>query len=209
MKHAFIDTYANLNTPLHKLNVKTKFISLIIFLFVIIFTPIEYISIFFVYSFVIITLLLSSRVPVSFILKRFIHILPFVILISFSALFRKGGRILFISCLVKASLIITLVLIFSSTTKFDKFLKTLRQLKAPGIFVSLLSFMYRYLFLLEDQLLRTKRAYYSRNINKINNFKIIRTLSNILAVLFIRTFERAERVYLAMCARGYNSEKDN
>jgi cobalt/nickel transport system permease protein len=68
--------------------------------------------------------------------------------------------------------------------------------------------MYRYLFLLEDQLLRTKRAFESRNINK-NSFKIISALSNVLGTLFIRTYERAERVYMAMCARGYDGEKNN
>jgi len=74
--------------------------------------------------------------------------------------------------------------------------------------LSLLSFMYRYLFLLEDQLLRTKRAFESRNINK-NGFKNIRALSNVLGTLFIRTYERAERIYMAMCARGYDGEKNN
>jgi cobalt/nickel transport system permease protein len=68
--------------------------------------------------------------------------------------------------------------------------------------------MYRYLFLLEDQLLRTKRAFESRNINK-NGFKNIRALSNVLGTLFIRTYERAERIYMAMCARGYDGEKNN
>lgn len=210
MRHAFIDTYASLETPLHRLDVKAKLIFLIIFLLTIIFTPIKYIPLFLLYSFATITLVFLSKVPLSFILKRFVHLLPFIILISISFLFKKEeGLFLFANCVVKACLIIVLVLIVSSTTKFNQLLEALRQLKTPALFISLLSFMYRYLFLLEDQLLRTKRAYDCRNINKTNNFGAVRILSNILAVLFIRTYERAERIYLAMCARGYDNDKNN
>jgi cobalt/nickel transport system permease protein len=88
-------------------------------------------------------------------------------------------------------------------------LEALRQLKVPKLFIQLLSFMYRYSFLLEDQLLRCRRAYDSRNINGKNNFRKARIFSNILGTVFIRTYERAERLYLAMCARGYENEKNN
>lgn len=209
MRHAFIDTYADLNTPLHKLNAKIKIIFLVIFLLLIIFTPIRYAMLFLLYALVMIALVYLSKVPISFILKRFIEIAPFIIIISLSALFNKQGYILFLNCTAKAILAIILVLIISSTTRFDHLLEALKYFKVPRIFIHLMSFMYRYSFLLEDELLRANRAYESRNINKKNNFKKIKILSNILGTIFIRTYERAERVYLAMCARGYNNEKSN
>lgn len=209
MRHAFIDTYADLNTPLHKLNAKVKVIFLFIFLLLIIFSPIRYIALFLLYGLAVIVLIYLSKVPISFIFKRVIEIAPFIIIISVSSLFKKQGYILFLNCLTKAILAIVLILIVSSTTKFNHLLEALRQLKIPQLFIHLLSFMYRYSFLLEDQFLRASRAYESRNINNKNNFKKVKILSNILGTIFIRTYERAERLYLAMCARGYDNEKNS
>lgn len=209
MRHAFIDTYAGLDTPLHKLGARIKVIFLFAFLLLIILTPIGFRGLFLLYASAVIALAYLSRVPVTFILKRVTEALPFILIISLSALLRKQGHILFLSCTIKALLAVVLVLVVSLTTKFTCLLAALKDLKVPGIFISLLSFMYRYSFLLEDQLLRTNRAYASRNINNKKKFNKFRILSNILGATFIRTYERAERVYLAMCARGYDYEKDN
>ena len=207
MHHAFIDIYADLNTPIHKLNPKSKIIFLFGLLVLIIFSPIKFIPLFLFYGSLVTVLIYLSKIPVQFVLKRLMEILPFVILITLSVLFQKQGYILFLSCLIKSVLAVMLTLIVSSTTKFVQLLEALRQLKFPRIFIKLLSFMYRYSFLLEDQLLRARRAYASRNINPKNNLPRVRILGNILGSVLIRTYERAERIYLAMCARGYGHEK--
>jgi cobalt/nickel transport system permease protein len=175
---------------------------------VILFTPIKYPGLFFVYASFIIACLFLSKVPLKFIIKRLLEILPFIAIIAVSSLFVKNGRIIFSNCIIKASLSVLVLLIMSSTTSFTQLIRALSELEVPRLFLSLLSFMYRYLFLLEDQLLRTRRAFDSRNINK-NNFKSTAALGNLLGVIFIRTYERAERVYMAMCARGYDGNKNN
>jgi len=209
MKHAFIDTYADLNTPLHKFSAEIKLIFFILFLLIIIFTPIRYAMLFLVYGLIALILIYLSKIPVNFIFKRIIEILPFIIIVSISAISKKQGLGLFFNCLIKAILAVLLVLVVSCTTRFSKLLAALYVLKVPRLFVHLLSFMYRYSFLLEDQLLKIKRAYEARNINDKYGFNKVKILSNILGTLFIRTYERAERIYLAMCARGYNGENDN
>ncbi len=203
MKHAFIDAYANLNTALHRLGARTKVIFWAIFILIVILTPISHKLLFFSYAAFIAVLIYLSRVPVSFIFKRLANILPFIILICLSALFRKEGYLLFISCALKAILATLLSLLLSSTTRFTEILDALKRLGLPVLFIYLFSFMYRYSFLLEDQFLRSSRAWTSRSVNKVGNFNKIKILSNILGTVFIRTYERAERVYLAMCARGY------
>ncbi len=209
MKHAFIDAYANLNTPLHRLNTKAKIIGLFILLLTVIFTPIQFIAWFIFYGLIVLVLIRLSRVPLGFIGKRILELLPFIIIISLSGLFRRQGFLIFFNCTVKAFLALLLVIILSSTTKFQGLLEALKEMRFPKLFILLLSFMYRYSFLLEDQFLRTMRAFESRNINQNNNFTKVKILSNILGVVFILTFERAERLYLAMCARGYDYEKSN
>ncbi len=209
MKHAFIDTYANLNTVIHRLNTKAKVIFWALSLLIIILTPASYGLLFFLYGAFIIILTYLSKVPISFICKRLANIFPFIILICLSALFKKQGYLLFVSCALKATLATLITVLLSSTTRFTKILDTLEELGVPVLFIYLFSFMYRYSFLLEDQLLRITRAYTLRSINKRNNFNKIKILSNILGTIFIRTYERAERVYLAMCARGYTDEKSS
>lgn len=209
MRHAFIDTYADLNTPLHKFSARIKVIFFIIFLLTVIFTPIKQKVLFLLYGAIISFLIYVSKIPLRFICKRIMEIAPFIIIMLTSTLFRKQGYILFFICTVKAILTILLALIISSTTRFSQLLEALSGLKVPGLFIHLLSFMYRYSFILEDQLLKTRRAYESRNINNKNNFRKVKILSNILGNLFIRAYERSERVYLAMCARGYENEKNN
>lgn len=206
MHHSFIDTYADLDTPLHRIDARKKIIILIAFLLVIILTPARYTAAFLLYGIVIVGLIYTSRAPLKFIFKRVIEIMPFIIVISISTLFGKQGYALFFSCVIKATMAMLLVLIVSSTTKFTQLLEALRRLRMPKLFVDLLSFMYRYSFLLEDQFLRTKCAYMSRNVNNKNDFRKVRVLSNILGGIFIHTYERAERVYLAMCARGYDEK---
>jgi cobalt/nickel transport system permease protein len=207
MRHAFIDIYADLNTPLHKLGAKTKIVFWVAFLLLIILSPGRRIIL--VYGALVTLLAYLSKVPVKFIFKKLAEVMPFVIVVALAALFKKNGIALFLNCAVKAALAIILTLVIFSTTKFTLFLEALKQLKVPGLFISILSFMYRYSFLLEDQLLRAKRAYESRSVNGKNNFGKVRILCNILGIIFIRVYERAERVHLAMCARGYTSEQSN
>jgi cobalt/nickel transport system permease protein len=68
--------------------------------------------------------------------------------------------------------------------------------------ITTLAMMYRYLSLLTDQTQRMRRARMSRTFNA-NRASTWRSLTSIIGHLFIRTAERSERVYTAMCARGW------
>ena len=206
MHHSFIDAYSDLNTPLHRINAKTKIIAALIFLLAVVLTPIKSGPVFLFYGVVIAAVVYISKIPAAFIFKRTAEIAPFIFIISLSALFKKGGCLLFLNLVIKAIMAMLLILIISSTTRFSSLINAFRALKMPRIFIDLLSFMYRYTFLLEDQIMMTRRACASRGIFRANNFGKVKALGNILGSIFIRTYERAERVYLAMCARGYNGE---
>jgi len=62
--------------------------------------------------------------------------------------------------------------------------------------------MYRYLFVLVDEAQRMKRARASRTFT-VRRGRSWRTLATVVSQLFIRASERAERIYGAMCARGW------
>ncbi len=97
------------------------------------------------------------------------------------------------------------------STGFDKTLKLLASLRVPSVIVQLFSLTYRYFFVSVEEaesvlLAKEARTYvHKRNFN----LQALKDLGAILASLFIRTYERSERVYLAMKARGFQIEDNS
>jgi len=104
--------------------------------------------------------------------------------------------------LAKAWLSILSLILLTSATKIASLLEGLEQLRMPRVMVMILSFMYRYIFVLVDEVLRMKQARDSRNFGGSRLWQM-RTIGNMIGTLFIRSYERGERVYAAMLARGY------
>jgi cobalt/nickel transport system permease protein len=113
--------------------------------------------------------------------------------------------LIFWNILIKSLLCCISLLILSSTTKFSELLLGLQRLYFPKILIMILSFMYRYIFVLVDEAQRMERA---RRVRYFGSRYLaqFRVLSNIIGLLFIRTYERAERIYQAMCARCFIGE---
>ena len=90
------------------------------------------------------------------------------------------------------------------TTPFYRIIEAFRWYKVPGILVDTLSMMYRYSFLLFNEFTRMHTASYTRG-GRSGKPNAIKTISRICAQVFMRAFDRSERIYLAMITRG--SEK--
>ena len=89
------------------------------------------------------------------------------------------------------------------TTPFPAILTALARLRLPSTLVSILAFMYRYLFVLLDELARMRRAKLSRTFQSHWRTELV-LVAQLAGLLFVRAFERAERVYAAKHARGWN-----
>jgi cobalt/nickel transport system permease protein len=113
------------------------------------------------------------------------------------------GLMLFWGAIVKSSLSILCMVLLTATTRFDRLLKGLEMMRCPRTIVMVLAFMYRYVFLLSDELMRLLRAREARDTGG-GRWHGVKSLSWIVGVLFVRAYERAERVYLAMCSRGFD-----
>ncbi|MDO9575132.1 MAG: cobalt ECF transporter T component CbiQ [bacterium] len=224
MKHSFIDEYSNLDTLIHRIDPRVKFITLVVFILFIIFTePIAF-GVFGLYGVLIFILILLSKIPISFVLKRSLVVIPFVLMIAiFIPFFKKGqvagsysfgtfqlsmtyeGLMILWNVLIKAYLSILCMIVLTLSTKFSNLLKAFEDLKCPRLITMTLSFTYRYIYVLADELMRMKRAKDSRAVGGKRWFHI-KALANMVGVLFIRAYERGERVYLAMCSRGFNGQ---
>ena len=224
MKHSFIDQYSDRDSFIHRLDPRTKFITTLIFILVVISTPPTRWQAFALYFLIIATLLLLSRLPTIYVLKRSLVIMPFVLLIAIFIPFFKEGEVagsyniwlwqvsvtysglqVLWNVLIKAWLSILSLILLTSTTKLANLLKGLEQLRMPRVMVMILSFMYRYIFVLVDEVMRMKQARDSRNFGGKRLWQM-RTIGNMIGTLFIRSYERGERVYAAMLARGFDGQ---
>lgn len=221
MEHAFLDKYAELKSPIHRLDPRVKILSLLSFVFFVIFTPpVKFLSFLF-YFLLIFSVILISKVPLTFVFKRSLVIIPFVLFVAIFIPFFKqgeiagsysfgslhltvsyGGLIILWNALIKSWLSVLSMLTLASTTKFPRLLKGFQRLGMPRVMIMILSFLYRYVFVLVDEAMRMKRARDSRSFGESRRQQT-RSIGNIIAMLFIKAYERGERVYVAMVSRGF------
>lgn len=213
-----------INSLLENLDPRTKIISFLTIIVCMILTPITRIKDFGLYFLLILAISFLTRVTPGQILKRMCILIPFVLFIAIFVLFVKRGHVCcslkigygkldvtyegawtFLSIIVKSSLSILLLVIVSWTTAFPDFLSGLNQLRLPRLLVMLMSFMCRYLFVLFDEAKRLIRARSLRYFGSRHREQF-RVVGYMAGVLFIRTFERAERMYRAMILRGFRGE---
>jgi len=224
VKHSFLDQYSDRDSFIHRLDPRTKFITTLLLIVGVVLTPPNRWSAFALYFALIATLLLLSKVPIFYVLKRSLVIMPFVLMIAIFIPFFKEGEVagsyniwlwqvsvtysglqVLTNIVIKAWLSIVSLILLTSTTKMTGLLKGLEQLRMPKVMVMILSFMYRYLFVLFDEVMRMKQARDSRNFGGKRLWQI-RTIGNMIGTLFIRSYERGERVYAAMVARGFDGQ---
>ncbi|MEM2905798.1 MAG: cobalt ECF transporter T component CbiQ [Candidatus Bathyarchaeia archaeon] len=97
------------------------------------------------------------------------------------------------------------VFLLGLTTRFAAVLEAMRRLGVPRLFVDTLMMTYRYLFLFVEEAYRLVVAREARTLLPEGRLRFFRSLGGVLGALFIRAYERGERVYLAMASRGYPS----
>jgi cobalt/nickel transport system permease protein len=153
-------------------------------------------------------------------------VLPFVI-VALPLLFtRPGGPVLStqlgplsltvtdqglsdaLSIAAKSWLSIQVALLLAYTTRFSELIEALRGLRVPGLVVETVSFMYRYLAVMGDEAARLNRARQSRSASvEGRSGGSLRwraeVTGSMVGSLFIRSYERSERIYAAMLARGF------
>jgi cobalt/nickel transport system permease protein len=118
----------------------------------------------------------------------------------------EPGLIRFASIMFKSMVSVQFAVLLILTTHFTDILWALSALHIPRILTAIISFMYRYMFLLAEESLRLTRARDSRSAVMKRQPSMIfqaKTTGGMIGSLLLRSFERSERVYQAMIARGY------
>jgi cobalt/nickel transport system permease protein len=159
---------------------------------------------------------LASKIPLLLLFKRALIEIPFIFFAILMPFFGTGekfeiagielyreGLLAGTSIVVKGTLGVLAAVILSTTTTAREILRGLERLKLPAVMVQIASFMLRYVNVISDEMERMKVARESRGFvaTGIKHWKVLATSA---AALFIRSYERGERVHLAMLSRGFD-----
>jgi cobalt/nickel transport system permease protein len=222
VKHAFLDHHSGLDSPIHRLDARTKIIVFFAFILITVSASPSSFRFFGVMAMALIGLALVSKLPLLHLIKKVLVILPFLFLVTVSIPFMKNdgvgggynlgpgsisvsrsGLWILWNVMIKSSLGVFSIILLYSTTPFPRLIKGMERLYAPRVFTVLISFMYRYSFILVDEIQRMKRAKDSRSFGG-KWIQQTTAIGNMIGTLFLRSFARGERVYMAMLSRGYN-----
>lgn len=225
MHYDLTDQYRPQTSILHHLDPRVKVLAAIGYILAVSLTP-E--GTWWAFAFFFIVLLFAvflSRLGLFFTMRRSFIALPFI-LAAFAVPFTTPGPIIwqipglnwavsepglirFLSILARSWLTVQAAILLTAVTRFTNILWALRSLRFPGILISTIGFMYRYLFVLVDEATRMMRARASRSAripgsSRQSIYWQGKVAGAMVGSLFLRALERSERVYLAMLSRGYD-----
>jgi cobalt/nickel transport system permease protein len=186
------------DTLVHRLPPQCKLVAVVAFAMAVVATPRERFWAFGVYALLLGAVAVAARVPVAFVARRMVIEVPFVSL-SVPGLWAAWN------ILAKATLGVAASILLAATTEPRMMLLGAERLRLPRLLVQIATFMLRYMDVIGDQMRRMRVARESRGF-VARDLRQAPVLAKSAGALFIRSYERGERVHLAMLSRGYTGE---
>lgn len=202
MRHDFLDRYSRLDSAIHRLPTTAKLIAAICIITATVAVQFSQGWFFVLTAGVLLVIAALTTISWRFIFGRLFLLEPFALGIAIMTLFQENGGTVFLSILTKSTLCLFTVILLSNTTPFSDILQVLRRIRIPKLLITVLALMYRYLFVLIDEAERLSRARSSRTFST-GRLRKWNALASLIGQLFVRSTERAERIFAAMSARGW------
>jgi cobalt/nickel transport system permease protein len=200
----------------HRTPAHLKLAALVVFMLVVVAMPWEWYAAFATAAILLVGVIAVSGVPPTYLAKRMLIETPFVLFAVALPFIAEGPRteVLGLSVsepglgaaaalVTKGTLGVLAALTLAATTEPHDVLAGLRRLRLPDLIVQIMGFMLRYLDVVTAEMTRMTRAMRSRGCDP-RSPRHWPVLARSLGALFIRSYERGERVHLAMLARGYD-----
>jgi cobalt/nickel transport system permease protein len=208
--------YVPRDSLLHRLPAQCKIAATVLFVLVVVSTPTRAFWAFGAYAAILLAVVLTARLSPLLVGRRMVVELPFVVFALLLPLVTGGERVDVLglslsesgllgafNLLAKATLGVVASITLASTTTIRDLLHGLERLHLPRQLVLIASFMVRYADVLAAEMARMKVARESRGFTA-TGLRSWPVLSKSLGALFLRSYERGERVHLAMRSRGFN-----
>jgi cobalt/nickel transport system permease protein len=201
--HVILEQWTRRASPLHALDPRSKLLATLVFLIVVATTAVPSVMEFAAYAALLGAAVLIARLPAAGVGLRAGVVLPFSGTFAlFSFLAGDADRAVLI--VVKSYLSAFAALLLVGTTPLPRLLDGLERLGAPRIFVLVVQFLYRYLFVISEQGQHMVQAAVCRGgFQRTPRRLRLRAAAGAVAVLFARSYRRAESIYHAMLARGF------
>jgi cobalt/nickel transport system permease protein len=204
-------------SPVHVRDPRAKVVGFVGITLVAVSTPFSAWPVWVACAVVLATLAALGRIGPGIVWRRARLILPLVLFVAVFLPFVRGGETVdvgpfdfsvegletFAAVSAKATIGVASAVLLGATTTFPAVLTALESLRVPRLLVLIAAFTYRYLFVIVEEVGRMRaalaaRAYRPRHVLDVG------PLGRVATALFLRTYARGERVYLAMLARGYD-----
>ncbi len=228
----FLDPYRPRPSLVHALDARVKFLLAVGFILATALVPPGAWAVYVLLLAAVVSVEVLSELGVGYVWRRAVVALPFV-LAALPVMFTLPGDPLvrltigpwalaisaqglerFVSVGIKSWLSVQMAIVLAGATPFPDLLAAMRALRIPRLLVAIIGLMWRYLFVLVDEALRLMRAREARSGHAAEpgarpGGTLIwraRVTGGMAGNLFLRSFDRAERIYAAMAARGYDGE---
>jgi len=228
----FLDPFQPRQSPIHRLDPRVKFVLALAFILTAALTPSGAWSAYILLFALAFSATILSDLGASYVLKRSALALPFVLsalplifttegaslldlsIGAWSLTVTQPGLARFASLALKSWVSVQAGILLAVTTPFPDLLVAMRALGVPRLIVAVIGLMWRYLFVLADEALRLIRARLARSGDAANaelrtGGSLVwraRVAGGMAGSLFLRAFERSDRIYMAMLSRGYDGE---
>ena len=212
-----MDELSRLASPMHRLDARAKTLVTLAFIVVVVSFPLHTVSALTPFLLFPMTLLALGQIPLRPILKKILIAAPFALLVgifnpfldrepvtTIGSITVTGGWISFVSIMLRFILTVGAALTLIACTGMNRLGASLEQLGFPRVFVVQLLFLYRYLFVISDEGSKMFRSVELRS--EKGRPLPLRVYGSLIGTLLIRSMDRADRVYRAMIARGFDGE---
>jgi cobalt/nickel transport system permease protein len=207
------------HSAVHRAPAHLKLVVLLGFVLLVVATPREWYLAYAGYVTVVLGVIVAARVPVLYVVRRMVIEVPFLVFAVLIPFVATGPRVDVLGLSVsepgllaawglaaKGTIGVMSSLTLAATTEPSEVLIGLRRLRMPELIVQIMGFMIRYLDVVTADLGRMITAMRSRGVEP-RSPRNWPALARTLGALFIRSYERGERVHLAMLSRGYDGTR--
>ncbi len=212
-----LDRLARLDTPVHRVDPRAKVLTTAVYIVCVVsYGKYDLLGLlpFAVFPVVMAT---EGGLPLGFLGRLLLVVSPFALVMgAFNPVFDRevvaqvgawgvtGGWVSYASIMLRFLLTAGAALVLTATTSFTGICLALEKLKVPSVLVTQLLLLFRYIFVLGDEASRMGQARRLRSFGRRGMGW--RIYGQMLGQLLLRTFARAQRIYLAMKSRGFEGE---
>ena len=207
--------YVHRHTQVHLLPAEVKIVALVSFIFIVVATPVEQMWAFGLYLLVLIAIARAAKLPPLVVLPRMVVEVPFLIFAALMPITGPDPQVQVLGLelsipglwaafgiVAKGTIGVLGAIVLAATTPARDLLTGLKNLHVPPMLVQIAAFMLRYMRVVGDEMGRMRVARESRGFEAtgVRSWPVV---AQSAGALFIRSYERGERVHLAMLSRGY------